>query len=229
VLQRSLKPARWAEYQASVAAVPLAVREAAFVEAADCFGALLGRAEAGERLLRALAALWALPPEAVQRYTSLHKPAVQAGGGDLSVGRATLPLLDAAAGRAALAAAAGAASRFAPTGHALRNMERVAAAACLDEPVLLVGETGTGKTTLVQQIAKQVGERAPGPPAARAIGLRLPGYSRVLARRQLAALLVCSEPCPGCAAVPLSCAAAPVAIPVCTFIRRWAPSWWCST
>ena len=38
-------------------------------------------------------------------------------------------------------------------------MERVAAAVSLAEPVLLVGETGTGKTTLVQQIAKQVGGR----------------------------------------------------------------------
>jgi midasin len=36
-------------------------------------------------------------------------------------------------------------------------MERVAVAISLAEPVLLVGETGTGKTTLVQQIAKQVG------------------------------------------------------------------------
>lgn len=36
-------------------------------------------------------------------------------------------------------------------------MERVAVAAAHSEPVLLVGETGTGKTTLVQQIAKQVG------------------------------------------------------------------------
>lgn len=47
-------------------------------------------------------------------------------------------------------------SRFAPTSHALRNLERVAVATSLNEPVLLVGETGTGKTTLVQQIAKQV-------------------------------------------------------------------------
>lgn len=86
----------------------------------------------------------------------LHKPAVQASGADLAVGRASLPLADAAAGRRALAAAGGGASRFAPTGHVLRNMERVAAATCLGEPVLLVGETGTGKTTLVQQIAKQV-------------------------------------------------------------------------
>lgn len=64
-----------------------------------------------------------------------------------------------------------AASRFAPTGHALRNMERVAAAVSLNEPVLLVGETGTGKTTLVQQIAKQ----------ARGAGGREQGWGGVLA------------------------------------------------
>ena len=149
-----MKTGRSAQYQASVAAVPVAVREAAFVEAADCFCALLGRAEvrweacdcpprrsvlaalitiirpswcaalsslcdaapdshhccaaqAGDQLLRALAALWAVPAEAVQQYAMLHKPALQAGAADLSVGRATLPLLDAAAGRQALAAAAG--------------------------------------------------------------------------------------------------------------------------
>lgn len=45
LLQRALKTGRSAQYQASVAAVPVAVREAAFVEAADCFCALLGRAE----------------------------------------------------------------------------------------------------------------------------------------------------------------------------------------
>ena len=35
-------------------------------------------------------------------------------------------------------------------------MEAVAVATAQQEPVLLVGETGTGKTTLVQQIAEQV-------------------------------------------------------------------------
>ena len=45
LLQRALKLGRSAQYQASVAAVPVAVREAAFVEAADCFCALLGRVE----------------------------------------------------------------------------------------------------------------------------------------------------------------------------------------
>ena len=57
--------------------------------------------------MRALAALWAVPADAVQQYAALHKPAVQAGEADLAVGRATLPMLDAGAGRQALAAAAG--------------------------------------------------------------------------------------------------------------------------
>ena len=40
-------------------------------------------------------------------------------------------------------------------GHAMRLMERVAVAARQQEPCLLVGETGTGKTALVQQLATQ--------------------------------------------------------------------------
>ena len=45
---------------------------------------------------------------------------------------------------------------FAATGHVMRSMEAVAVSASQQEPVLLVGETGTGKTTLVQHLAEQV-------------------------------------------------------------------------
>ena len=45
---------------------------------------------------------------------------------------------------------------FANTAHTLRLMEAMAAAVAVREPVLLVGETGTGKTTLVQQLANKV-------------------------------------------------------------------------
>lgn len=47
--------------------------------------------------------------------------------------------------------------RFAHTGHALRVMERAAAALAQGEPVLLVGETGTGKTTTLSHLAQLVG------------------------------------------------------------------------
>ena len=45
---------------------------------------------------------------------------------------------------------------FAQTGHAMRLLESVAVAVQQQEPVLLVGETGTGKTTAVQQLASRV-------------------------------------------------------------------------
>jgi len=46
---------------------------------------------------------------------------------------------------------------FAPTFTSLHHMESVARSIYMKEPVLLVGETGTGKTTLVQFIASAVG------------------------------------------------------------------------
>lgn len=51
--------------------------------------------QVAERLLRALCALWALPVECVEQYTSLHKPTVALGAADVSIGRASLTLLDA--------------------------------------------------------------------------------------------------------------------------------------
>jgi midasin len=44
-------------------------------------------------------------------------------------------------------------SRFAPTRAALKTMEQIAAAVQIAEPVLLVGETGIGKTAVIQQLA----------------------------------------------------------------------------
>lgn len=157
LLQRSLKGSLAADYQASVTAVPLTVRQAAFTEAADCFAALVSRPEAAEWLLAALAALWALPREAVHQYLALHKPAVQQSAVDLTFGRVSLPLVDSTAAAAstqrllaATAAGGAAASRYTPTGHALRHMERIAVAVSQSEPVLLVGETGTGALTLLR-------------------------------------------------------------------------------
>ena len=52
----------------------------------------------------------------------------------------------------------GTSSNFAITGHALRFMESIAVCIRENEPVLLVGETGGGKTTLVQQLARLAGQ-----------------------------------------------------------------------
>jgi midasin len=47
--------------------------------------------------------------------------------------------------------------KFAHTGHALRLMEAVAACLARQEPVLLVGETGCGKTSVIQHLASMAG------------------------------------------------------------------------
>lgn len=60
------------------------------------------------------------------------------------------------AASAAAGAGGGGLGRFTHTGHALRVMERVAAALHQREPVLLVGETGTGKTTTLSHLADLV-------------------------------------------------------------------------
>ena len=47
---------------------------------------------------------------------------------------------------------------FANTSSSLRLLEKIAVAVKMIEPVLLVGETGTGKTTTIQKLAKELGQ-----------------------------------------------------------------------
>lgn len=48
---------------------------------------------------------------------------------------------------------------FVEISTSLHNLERIAASVKYNEPVLLVGETGTGKTTLVQNLAARIGQK----------------------------------------------------------------------
>ena len=150
LLSRSLRANGGAGDGSTVADVPIALREIAFTEAADCICAGISNHEVGDKLLIALAGVWAVPPSIAEQYSQLAKPAAGIQGDQLSIGRAKLPLLQPSDGTPRGNA------KFAQTGHAMRHMERLAVAAANSEPVLLVGETGTGKTTLVQEIASQV-------------------------------------------------------------------------
>ena len=100
-----------------------------------------------------LAELWGVPAERVRAMLDLHKPAVAREGSALRAGRVVLPLVD--SGRAAAVGGGGGGYRA----HSARRRasRKGGSGGAMREPLLLVGETGTGKTTAVQQLAAWVG------------------------------------------------------------------------
>ena len=140
---------RGAQMPVATAALPLSIRQASFTEWADLVAGGLP-ASAASPLLHVLAAAWTLPVEdTVPHYQQLHTPACGVEGELLRVGRVGMPITAGAPGRSGGA--------FALTGHTLRMLERIAVAVGGNEGVLLVGESGTGKTSMVQCLASQVG------------------------------------------------------------------------
>ena len=140
-------------------ALPPKLRAAAYEEAADVLCGMLPDGPGRTRVLTLVASVWGLSADDAKHRDSAHKPSARAGNGAVAVGRATLPASPESTGRFSLpgSASAGGSSSWSNTGHAMRILERVASAVQCVEPVLLVGETGTGKTALVQQLARLVG------------------------------------------------------------------------
>ncbi|KAK3283483.1 hypothetical protein CYMTET_8818 [Cymbomonas tetramitiformis] len=123
-------------------------------EAVDCLVGSLPAGPGRARVLEALAAALELPKDCALHYDTLHRPVVSISANQAEFGRAMLPVKP----QGDVGALSGAtAAVYARTGHALRLLERVAVSVQMVEPLLLVGETGTGKTALVQYLARQVG------------------------------------------------------------------------
>ncbi|KAJ5666717.1 hypothetical protein N7462_011126 [Penicillium macrosclerotiorum] len=92
-----------------------------------------------------------ISPQRAQFCLNERTPTYTDKTNSLALGREVLQKIKVPAGSAQKLAAA--ASRFASTRSALSIMEQVAASVQMAEPVLLVGETGIGKTTVIQQLA----------------------------------------------------------------------------
>ena len=75
-----------------------------------------------------------------------------AGNGLVTVGRVTLAC-------SSSAHVSDIVQQFAFNRHSLRMLERLSACVAMDEPVLLVGETGSGKTTSVQELANMTNRK----------------------------------------------------------------------
>lgn len=145
---------------ASIDFLTEAVKCQVLAEAFDVLVAFLPSPATRRDVVAALAVSWGLDgPETVRRVLDAHKPAVTVSGVGVAVGRACLPLLKPLPPGTSAGASAALPAGFMPTKHALQLMERLASAVQLAEPVLLVGETGNGKTSVIQALATACGQQ----------------------------------------------------------------------
>ena len=132
-------------------APPPQTRQAMYDEAADVLLGALPPGIGRRKALQAVAEIWGLNPEETANTTDLfRKPDVMSSEDSVRVGRTMLPCEENENTMDGF-------RNFAKTGHALRMLERVSCAVSVNEPALLVGETGTGKTALVQELARLTG------------------------------------------------------------------------
>ncbi|GAV48858.1 hypothetical protein ZYGR_0N02630 [Zygosaccharomyces rouxii] len=120
-----------------------------FAEAADCFTGAISEPRALEPLVRTIGESVEISNSRIGLYLSKHVPQFDSYSDHLEIGRAKLPKAV-----SVLQKKSANATSFATTNHSLRLMEQISVSVQMTEPVLLVGETGTGKTTVVQHLCR---------------------------------------------------------------------------
>jgi midasin len=106
-----------------------------------------------EKLIHIIGDSWVLSPDYIKHYIQHYKPAVECTAHSFTIGRVSLPLHPASQTGTPKAV------KIAHTKHSLRLIEQIAAAVRAREHVLLVGETGTGKTSAIQYVANQLSQQ----------------------------------------------------------------------
>ena len=96
-----------------------------------------------------------MPAESIEYNLHTRKPSYRLSASTLHIGRVELQVSKTRLNKIRQIYTGD--TRFAMTRHFLSVLESVAAVVQNAEPCLLVGETGTGKTTIVQQLAKSLG------------------------------------------------------------------------
>ncbi|KAJ2735137.1 AAA ATPase midasin [Coemansia sp. BCRC 34962] len=119
-----------------------------FQEAVDAFTMKESDYARWRALIIRVGAVFGISRQRVDNFADQHSPLVSTTGAVLKVGRASLPI-DSGASSDRMP--------FADTHHSRCLLERIAACVQLAEPTLLSGETGTGKTTVVQHLATLAG------------------------------------------------------------------------
>ncbi|XP_021720497.1 midasin-like [Chenopodium quinoa] len=121
-----------------------------YLEAVDVFA--VNAASPGTRLniVRNIAKMWAVPVSEAEALYCLNRPVLKDFIGAVQIGRVTLPKKEDLLHEK---------KPFVEIRSSFHVLERIACAVKWNEAVLLVGETGTGKTTLVQNLATRLGQK----------------------------------------------------------------------
>ncbi|KAK4230784.1 hypothetical protein QBC38DRAFT_496176 [Podospora fimiseda] len=134
-------------------AISETARDRMFQEAVDCFVSNIHEIAARSILIGAIAKEMHLSPEKVDHYLSRYVPDLEDTESSLKIGRASFA-------KGKRSSRVNKSKRpFATTVHAKRLLEQISVAVTHREPLLLVGETGIGKTTVVQQLAETLGHQ----------------------------------------------------------------------
>ncbi|KAF3041036.1 hypothetical protein E8E11_005123 [Didymella keratinophila] len=128
-----------------------------FMEAFDCFAGSLRSDSARLRVMACVAEELHIDPQRRDhllrnRSVKLSVPTKSAAAGTIQVGRARLS-------KHKTSKRTMSSRPFSTNDYTLRLLEKVAVAVDRQEPLLLVGETGTGKTTTIQYLAEQLGRK----------------------------------------------------------------------
>ena len=134
------------------------INDCIFLDAVDCFFGALASGLSKDEGANLIAQGLHMPENRVQYCLAKRKPHFELNGSVFRIGRIELPKRKRPPGAKPLGARHEK-GRFAITTHVLRILESVAVAIKQTEPCLLVGETGTGKTTIVQQLADALDHR----------------------------------------------------------------------
>lgn len=120
-----------------------------FAEATDCFAGAISESKALEPLISCVGECLEISNARIALYLKNHVPKFETHQNHVEVGRSMLTRSELILQKKSVNS-----TSFASTNHSLRLMEQIGVAVQMCEPVLLVGETGTGKTTVVQQLSK---------------------------------------------------------------------------
>ncbi|KFU91782.1 Midasin, partial [Chaetura pelagica] len=126
-----------------------------FQEALDCFTAMLSNQGSRQKMAKVIGTKLNISKKKVEFFCELYKPEILIREQEVSVGRVHLVKKQIQA----LTAQRQTKQTFAPTRPSAVLIEQLAVCVVKGEPVLLVGETGTGKTSTVQYLAHITGHR----------------------------------------------------------------------